>query len=256
MPLWAPDRTFEVVRRRRWTPTVPPAAGPTFVQQATGSSGAGSTTLSAVFGVAPTAGNLLIFQMAGDKNTGPLTLTGWTATYELLNANVSLYLAWKISDGSETTVSPLWDVASTAGNMAWVGEYSDSAAGTWSLLASASNITDGVNTFTWPTGTTAATSADGLGIASAAVDSNTSVTGVDPWGSSYAIRHSSTGGGGRGAIFVAEKLEPASTAATSTFTFTGTADQTSAAIGVWAKVVAGTPPARVPALTSQYGGFY
>jgi len=245
-----------IVRRSRLLRGAPPPPGPTFVQQATGSSGAASTTLSAVFGVAPTSGNLLVLLMAGDKNTGAMTLAGWTITYELLSTSVSLYLAWKVSDGTETTVSPSWATSSAAGNMAWVGEYSDIAAGTWTLLQSASSITDETAVATKATGTTAATSADGIGIAAAAVDSNTSVTTVDPWGSSYAIRHSSTGGGGRGAVFVAEKLEPASMAATSTFTFTGTADQTSAAIGVWAKVVGGAPPARAPALTSQYGGYY
>ena len=134
-----------------------PPAGPQFVQQALGQSSAASTTLSAVFGVAPTAGNLLVFEMAGDKNTGALTLAGWTVVYELLSTSVSLYLDWKVSDGTETTVSPSWATSSAAGNMAWVGEYSDIAAGTWTLLASASNITNEISTTTWATGTTAAT---------------------------------------------------------------------------------------------------
>jgi len=231
-------------------------AGPQFVQQAVGSSSTASTTLDAVFGVAPTAGSLLVLAMAGDKNTGALTLAGWSIPVELLSASVSLYVAWKVSDGTETTVSPSWANSSAAGNMAWVGEYSDSAEGTWTLLQSASNITNESPTTTWVTGTTAATSADGIGIAAAAADSNAQITGADPWGSGYATRHTSTGGGGKGAIFVAEKFELASSAATSTFNGIGAGDQISAAIGVWAKVVAGAPPARAPALTSQYGGYY
>jgi len=215
-------------------------AGPQFVQQAVGQSAGASTTLDAVFGVAPTAGNLLVLWMAGDKNTGALTLAGWSIVAELLSTSVSLYQAWKVSDGSETTVSPSWANSSVSGNMAWVGEYADPAEGTWALLASASNITDETAVTTKATGTTPATAQDGIGIAGAGVDSNTSVTGVDPWGSGYAIRHSSTGGAGKGAVFVAEKPEPAAATAASAFNFTGTADQTSAAVGVWAKVVGGT----------------
>jgi hypothetical protein len=243
-------------RLLRPAPLPPP--GPQLVQVATGNSGVASTTLSATFGSTPTAGNLLVFAMAGDKNTGALTLAGWTPVFELLATSVSLYLAWKVSDGTETTVSPSWATSSAAGNMAWVGEYIDTgSAGAWSLLASASNINVADATSTsQATGTTAATSADGLAVALACIDSGTSVTlGTQAWSGGYVERYAPSGGG-KGTPFLAEKFELASATATSTFSFTGTADQLSAAIGVWAKVVAGAPPARAPALTSQYGGFY
>lgn len=209
-----------------------------FVKQATGQSAATTTTLTATFGSATTAGNLLVFAMAGDKNTGALTLAGWTQVYSLLSASVSLYLAWKVSAG-ETSVAPSWATTSTAGNTAWVGEYSDAGSGAWEVVSSASNITDETNVNTKPTGTTSALTLAGLGIALAAVDSSQSITTVGAWGNSYASRYSATALGGRGAIFVAELAEAAGNTANSSFTYTGTADQTSAAIAVFARAAAG-----------------
>jgi hypothetical protein len=181
--------------------------------------------------------------MAGDKDTGALTLSGFTQLYSLTSLSVSLYLWYKVSDGTETSISPTWVTSSVAGNMAWYGEYQDTAitGSTWSVAGSASSITDEATVLTKTTGTTAATTRDGLGIAVAAVDSNTSVTTVSAWGNSYAIQYSSTGGAGRGAVFVASKAEVAGTAATSTFNYTGTADQVSAAIAVFAKVAPSSP---------------
>jgi len=213
---------------------LPPPAYPVFVQEATGSSGGASTTIAATFGGAPTAGNLLVFAMAGDKNTGALTLAGWTIETDLLSGSVSLYVAWKVSDGTETTINASWATASAAGNTCWVGEYSQPGADPWALLGAATNITDETTVTTKTTGTTASVAADAIAIALAGVDSSTSVGSVDAWGNSYTTRYSATGFSGRGAVFVAELPTVAGTQS-STFNFTGTADQTSARIGIWAR---------------------
>lgn len=212
-----------------------------FVKQATASSAAASTSVTCTLASAPTAGNLLVFAMGGDKNTGALTLAGFTQVAELLSTSVSLYLYWKVSDGTETSISPSWATSSAVGNMAWYGEYEDTAVAgsSWQVSGSASHITDEVAATSWATGTTGAASADGLGIAAAAVDSSQNVT-VPVWSNSYTNRYDGTGGAGRGAIFVAEHAEAASATASSTFSYTlGTVDQISAAIAVFTKVAAG-----------------
>lgn len=213
----------------------------TLVKETTTTSGSSSTTLTCTLASAPTAGNLLVLAMAGDKNTGALTLAGFTQLYSLLSTSVSLYYWYKVSAGTETSISPSWATTSTAGNTAWYAEYEDTAVtgSTWSVEGQASNITNEATTLSRSTGTTAATTLDGIGIAVAAVDSVTNVTTVSAWGNSYAVRYSSSGTFSRGGVFVATKTEVATTAATSTFSYTGTADQVSTAIAVFAKVASG-----------------
>ena len=55
-----------------------------YVQSASGMSGASSVSMNVALPAAPTAGNLLVFTMGGDKDTGALTLTGFTELYSLL----------------------------------------------------------------------------------------------------------------------------------------------------------------------------
>lgn len=210
----------------------------TFVQPATGQSAGSTTSASATFGAATTSGNLLVLVMGGDKNTGALTATGWTEVYSLLSTSVSLYVWWKVSTG-ETSVSVSWATTSTAGNMMWVGEYSDAGSGSWAVVGQASNITDETNVSSKTTGTTGTLTGDGMSIAAAAVDSSQSVTTVSAWGNSYATRYSGTGGTGRGAPFVAELAVTAGTTTSSTFSYTGTADQVSAAVAVFGRVSLG-----------------
>lgn len=216
------------------------------VQSVVASSGAASTAMPAMTLTNPPAvGAKLVFTMGGDKNTGTTATwaaaNNWTINFELLSTSVSLYLLTKTSDGSEQSITPSWATASAVGNMAFYGEYDDSAVSgsSWQVSGSASHITDEVATTSWATGTTGATSAAGLGIAVAAVDSSQNVT-VPVWSNSYTNRYDGTGGAGRGAIFVAEHAEAASATASSTFSYTlGTVDQISAAIAVFTKVAAG-----------------
>ena len=214
------------------------------VQQTNGNSGSSSTTLSCTLGVAPTTGSLLIFAMAGDKNTGALTLSGFTELYSLLQTSVSLYYWYKVSDGSETTINPSWATASAAGNTAWYGEWNDSgiSGSSWVISGQASHISDNTSVNTWDTGTTGTLTNTGYGIAVDAVDSSQSVTSVSAWGNSYAITYSGTGLSGRGGVMVAEKAESSGGTTNSTFNYSGTADQNSGAIGVWAKIAAATNP--------------
>lgn len=212
---------------------------PTFVQQATARTTVG-TAITATFGAAPTSGNLLVLVLGGDKNTGALTLAGWTQVHVLTSASVSLYVAWKVSDGSETSVTATTAVSAPNGSTVWVGEYTAAAVptGTWTILGSASGITNELTTLTQASGTTGAVAQTGLGIACLAIDSSTNMT-TAAWSNSYASRYTATGFSSSSAVAVAEGTVTSGATTSSTVTITGTADQVSAAVTVFAKVASG-----------------
>jgi hypothetical protein len=210
-----------------------------FVQESTGSSGAASTTLACALGAAPTVGNLLVFCMAGDKNTGDLTLAGFTRLYSILSSSTSLYMWWKVSDGSETTINPSWGTSSTAGNTAWYAEYQDAAVNgsMWRVSAQASTITTEATVNSAATGSSISVPVAGMGIACNAMDSSASWVSGTTWSDSYVEKYSATGLGGRGAIFISTKSVSAGSSTTATFSYTGTADQNTVALAVFSKVL-------------------
>lgn len=211
------------------------------VQQTNTASDASSTTLTCTLGSAPAAGNLLVFAMAGNKNTGALTLAGFTSTFSLLSTSVCLYCWWKVSDGTETAISPSWANSAVTGNTAWYVEYHDGSGSSWQQVGQASTITNESTTRTGPCGTTAAVSAAGQGIALGAIDASQSIGTQSAWTSSFVNRYSALTLGARAGIFTADKAIARAATATSQFgNIGGTADQISAAIVVYA--VAPSPP--------------
>lgn len=227
-----------------------------FVKQATASSGAATTTLTLTLASAPATGNLLVMVMGGDKDTGTLTLSGFTVQHELRFSAVTLYVAWKISDGTETSISPSWSLSSAAGNMAWYGEYEDTAVSgnLWEVLGSAGSAGTSANVTTKSSGSTGTLANNGLAIGAASVDSSQSVTTVDAWGNSYASRYDGTGGSGRGAPFVSELAVSAGTTTSATFNYTGTADNVACAVTVFRKyaVASGIPSLVMAPRTRSY----
>jgi hypothetical protein len=218
----------------------------TFVKKASGQSGTASTSLTLTMASAPAAGNLLVFTMGGDKNTGALTLAGFTQVHSLLSTSVSLYLAWKVSDGTETAITPSWATSSAVGNVAWYGEFSDpvvTGASSWQVSASAEHITDETNVTSWSTGTTGAASAAGLGLAQITMDSADSVVdATEAWTNSYTILFSTlASAGARGALFLASAPVLSGATAESTFSYTPSVtlrDQLSGSMTVFSKVPA------------------
>jgi hypothetical protein len=213
----------------------------TFVKQATASSASSSTSVTATFASATTAGNLLVICLAGDKNTGTASAAGFTSLFNLPSADVSLYYLWGVSTG-QTSVTASWTASSAAGNMVWVGEFSDPAVptGNWSVQGSASAGGSSTSVTSQTTGTTGVLPQAGLAVACAAVDSSQSVSTVNAWTNGFTSRYNGTGGGGKGGIFVAQNPVAAGTAVSTTFSFSGSADQVHAAVAVFRKAVAVT----------------
>jgi hypothetical protein len=235
----------------------------TFVKKASGQSGSASLTLPLTMASAPTAGNLLVFAMAGDKNTGALTLVGFTQLQSLLSASVSLYLAWKVADGTETAITPTWATASATGNVAWYGEFNDPAvtgAAAWQISAQASHITDETNVTSWSTGTTGTTSAAGLGLSVICMDSADSVTdGTTAWTNSFAALFTTlASAGARGGLHLGNAQISSGVTAESTFSYTPSAtlrDQLSGALAVFSLVPLPTDSAMAESPTATGSSF-
>jgi hypothetical protein len=199
-----------------------------------------STTGTATLPGAPTAGNALVFAMAGDKDIGAVTLTGFTTLYDIRTTSVSLYLGWKTSNGTETAVSPTW-TNSLAGNTGRYVELEDTAVsgGTWQVSAQSSTTEAGTSN-SQSTGTTGTISADGLAYAAAGIDSGTGLT-APLWTNSYTSEFNAPTLGGRAPLFTATKSVTAGGTTETTFSYTGTADNVSAAVAVFSEVAAGPP---------------
>lgn len=180
-------------------------ADPVRVKAATGVSAAGSTSITCTFASAVAAGNLLFFAMAGDKNTGALTMTGtgWTVEVQSLDASVSLYQAWKSAAGGETTVTGSWATASAAGNTAWAAEYSQSPGAAWKMFGK-SFTPNGVPTTTARNSGTATLTGSGIALGFAAVDNDSSV-GTQVWSDGFVEAHNNNTNDTHAGVYVAEK---------------------------------------------------
>lgn len=206
-------------------------------------SGAGTTTLTCTLPVAPTEGNLLVFLMAGDKDTGTLTLLGFTQQHVITGADVSLYMAYRTSDGTEQSISPVWANPSAAGNTAWYAELEDTVvtgSTYWQVSGSDAVPYDSNPVKIRGTGTLALTTYAGLSIAAWGVDNGGSVsTGARAYSNSYTERVTSHTVLTLGGIFAASKVLAAGAATDCIFSYSGIgtiADQISGCVAVFSKL--------------------
>jgi hypothetical protein len=221
-------------------------AVPTIVQAVFANNFPASTTVTSSTITAATAGNLLVFFIAGDKNTGACTPPGgWTKPVELTSASVSLYVMFGTAAGGETSVAAtLASTGGTNGNTSALFELSEAGSGAWGLAATtATNITSESTVTTTNTGTTGAATRDGLALACIACDSAGNIS-TGTWTSVACTNQidapsTSGNGGGGAAIHVgsASVTAPATTISTWTTT-SGSADQISAAMVVLSRTPA------------------
>lgn len=202
---------------------------------------------------AATAGNLLVVMLAGDKNTGTLTVTdnidtaagAWTETVEVPGASVSRYMAWKVAKGGETTVTVTTSAASTTGNTGRLMEISQAGAAAWAAVAISNPAYNDTPVGSRSTGTTDTAEYEGIGIAINCVDSQNTMTGTLSWTNGYVARSVPTNpagsGGGNAACFTATKGVDANTTTETTFATTAGTDNMSAALVVFARQVSAGP---------------
>lgn len=209
-------------------------------------SGAGSIQVTCALPIAPTVGNLLVLVMAGDKNTGALTLSGFTQRHAILGASVSLYMAYRVSDGTGQIISPVWANSSPAGNTAWYAELQDTAVTGityWQESATPASLYSESATQARSSGTTGITTAAGLAIAAWAVDDDASlgfgVTRAYSNSFTEVVNSQSGGSDQRAAVFGAVKSIAQGAAAECTFSYSGFGaipDQIAGCIAVFSKL--------------------
>jgi hypothetical protein len=128
------------------------------VQTAAAQSDAGASSVSTTYASTPTAGNMLICAVAFDKDAGTITPpSGWGEVFRNSGTSVSIWVGWKISAGTESTVTAgRSNTAGMNGDTLWLSEFSDSASGNWTILTSTANYSDNSSVKSWASGTVAA----------------------------------------------------------------------------------------------------
>lgn len=174
------------------------------VQDDTGFVPGGTLTDDVTLGATPTAGNLLLYGIGGDKNSGTVTIDGgaFALPINLRATDVSLILGVKVSAGNENPI-PCTLGSNGNGSNLWCGEFSDNdSVGQWREIGSATNNSNGSNVQSWSSGTTGAMTGNGIAIAVFSVDSvNTVFTPSYTNGFTPILTPSS--GGNQAAIWVA-----------------------------------------------------
>lgn len=206
-------------------------AAPAQVDSNTGFAAGGVQTLAATIDWTPTSGNLLMFAAGGDKDLGTFTMSGWNVPVDLRSSSVSLIMAWKVSDGTETVASGTCTGANSGGSNTWVAEYSQSGSGAWGLRATkGENNSDENNVTVWSSGTTGTTDFEGKAIAAWATDSVTGA-GTPTYTNGFSQIRVTTTGSGQAGLWVASADATASNTYESEIDRVGgTADQMSGAI--------------------------
>jgi hypothetical protein len=221
-------------------PTINRGAGPEFVQSWSNANSGAQTTITVTLSPQPTAGSLLVAAVASDKSAGTYTPpTGFTVLNDYVNTSVSGSMAYKIADGTESSVVWSQSSSSPAGLSAWVGEYT----GATSLDVKAEAAADETVVTSRSSGTTGTTSSTPeLGVAMMAADTNQSVDLTREWSNGFAERSwVTTGGAGSPGLSVADKYIGGTGTVETTFTTTDIGDQMYAQVATFSSVLTVSP---------------
>ncbi len=206
------------------------AGVPTQTQSVSGKSGTTVTSRSLTI-TAPAAGSLIVTALSVDKDSGAITVpTGFTLINSYTSANVSGAFAYKISNGTETSVVWNWTTARTAA----------SGAGVWTGTIGfdvATEADSGVSVVTsQSTGTTATTAqANELAITVVTADTGGNVDTGRAWTNSFTelIWESDTSVSGIPGLGMADKTLAATGTVETTYSTTGIGDQMWASIATF-----------------------
>lgn len=199
------------------------------VQTVSGSNTTTAATSSSRSISAPAAGSLIVTGISIDKDSGAITVpTGFTLLHDHVAADTSGAMAYKVSDGTETSVQ--WSWTTSRMHASWVVVYT--AADTPTLDQKAENNSGTTAVTSISTGTTGTTAtANELAIAMAGADSGASVLNGRSWTNSFTqIISDPDPASGAPAAVVAEKSLSSTGTVETTFSTTSAGDQ------MWATV--------------------
>lgn len=145
-------------------------AAPTFTRvQRNAAVVVGGTTKAVTLGSAPTVGNVLRADVSVDKNSGTFSLPGWNKVNEAINTSTSSCQFWRQVDGTEGTTVTVSHVTAQDGKIE-VEEWSGSAGGAWSLIASGVTNSDQTNVGAQSVTSSALSATHGIAFALASKD--------------------------------------------------------------------------------------
>lgn len=212
---------------------------PSKVKSAHGRVPGGSSSASVSLGSAPASGNLLVAFVGADKNSGGYSISGFTNALDITGSSTSLHVMWKISAGTETSVTfTRTGGNSPSGDTLWYAEYSQTGVGSFVVCSSASTPYSDSNTRTRSTNTARNALYDGLAFGAWAVDTYDSI-GIASYTNGYTEQHGyfdHTGPLGTAGLLVA--TDPVSIAGNTSCTMSyewGTADQIAGGVVVFGR---------------------
>jgi len=196
-------------------------------------------------GSAAIAGNLLVVCLAGDKNTGTVTMTdniggSWTLEASVPGTSVSTYVAWKVAAGGETTLTMTTQNNPTSGNTGYAEELEDDGSGTWMVVCKAVPAYNDTSRSSAASGTTDTADWDGRALAVGTIDSVISLSNESaPTHSGYTMvnippRPSGSDGGNAGCFVGTTDVAQGATTST-TFSTNGGSDQLTCLIVAFGK---------------------
>lgn len=148
------------------------------VQQAAVAAGASSgtslTTFDVALGATATAGNVLVAACAADKTVGVWTTpSGWTVLVERVGNSASQAVYYRVSDGTETSVTFAWSSA-----IRFAGGYIREESGVTATGALTATANSGESSVTSLASGAVTAAGDGVAIAALAIDSASAFGGI------------------------------------------------------------------------------
>jgi hypothetical protein len=211
-------------------------------------SAGGITSYTFNFGFTATAGNLLVVAASWDKIITGLSETGATWTqiaYEVAGTSATGAMYYKISDGTETSISLSW--TNSEDMSIWVGEFSgidNSGAGVFEQSSSANvnSVATSISTGTTP----ALSTANAFAIAMMGSDSGNNTDDVSrKWSNGFAEEtYLSVEAASDPGLSVAMKGLTDTSGVETTYSFTDTGDQMTAIVAAF-KVDPNAAPAEL-----------
>lgn len=200
---------------------------------------ASTTSKSVTLDATATNGNILIALCSFDKDAGTVTAPSGFSTAVVVKADISVTLAlcYKVSDGTEDTIT-YTHTTSRSGCM-WVGEYSGLSGSTPNVaIITNDNGTSEISTIS--TGTTGATTQNNtLAIVAMGSDTATKTDDGAAWTNSFAQQAYLGSSSAYPGFSVATKSLTSTGTVESTFSTTDVGDQMAAIAIVWAEGAGG-----------------
>ncbi|HYS41923.1 MAG TPA: hypothetical protein VEO01_40415, partial [Pseudonocardiaceae bacterium] len=213
------------------------------VQSATSTNSTPFTTNSATFPRKTTAGNILWAAIGCDKQDPIRSVpAGFQSIMSHASASVSIWVGWKIADGTETTITLIHEVGTdAAGDSMWIGEFASADnpdSGVWQILGKATAPTDESTPSAATSGTTSAVPNSGGGLAFFAWDTITTLADLTTYTNGFVQIQGALAAGGRAGLYVALGNGINRNALVETTQTRANSDQCSACVAVFNKVPA------------------